>query len=58
MIVLLKMENNNLVLAGRNISNLEFVSLESLNAYKILNTKKLIFLEEALKSLAKKYGNQ
>lgn len=58
LIVLLKMENNNLVLAGRNISNLEFVSLESLNAYQILNTKKLIFLEEALKSLAKKYGNQ
>jgi large subunit ribosomal protein L4 len=58
LIVLPKMEKNNLVLAGRNISNLEFTSLESLNAYQILNTKKLIFLEEALKSLAKKYGNQ
>jgi large subunit ribosomal protein L4 len=58
LIVLPKMEKNNLVLAGRNISNLKFTSLESLNAYQILNTKKLIFLEEALKSLAKKYGNQ
>jgi large subunit ribosomal protein L4 len=57
LIVLPKMEKNNLVLAGRNISNLKFTSLESLNAYQILNTKKLIFLEEALKSLAKKYGN-
>jgi large subunit ribosomal protein L4 len=57
LIVLPKMEKNNLVLAGRNISNLKFSSLESLNAYQILNTKKLIFLEEALKSLAKKYGN-
>jgi large subunit ribosomal protein L4 len=57
LIVLPKMEKNNLVLAGRNISNLEFASLESLNAYQILNTKKLIFLEEALKSLVKKYGN-
>jgi large subunit ribosomal protein L4 len=58
LIVLPKMEKNNLVLAGRNISNLKFISLESLNAYQILNTKKLIFLEEALKSLTKKYGNQ
>jgi len=57
LIVLPKMEKNNLLLAGRNIANLDFVSLESLNAYQILNTKKLIFLEEALKSLAKKYGN-
>jgi len=57
LIVLPKMERNNLVLAGRNITNLEFTSLESLNAYQILSTKKLIFLEEALKSLVKKYGN-
>jgi len=57
LIVLPKMEKNNLFLAGRNITNLEFTSLESLNTYQILNTKKLIFLEEALRSLVKKYGN-
>jgi len=57
LIVLSKMEKNNLVLAGKNIPNLEFTSLQSLNAYQILNTKKLIFLEGALKNLLKKYGD-
>jgi len=57
LIVLPKMEKNNLILAGRNIPNLEFVSCNNLNAYQILNTKKIIFLEDALKNLIKKYAN-
>jgi len=57
LIVLPKMEKNNLILAGRNIPNLNFISLESLNAYKLLVTQKVIFLEEAFNNLIKKYAN-
>jgi len=57
LIVLSKMEKNNLTLAGRNIDNLNFVSLESLNPYYILKAQKVIFLEDAFKNLIKKYEN-
>jgi Ribosomal protein L4 len=57
LIVLPKMEKNNLILAGRNIPGLTFVSLESLNAYDLLKNKKVIFLEEAFNNLIKKYAN-
>jgi large subunit ribosomal protein L4 len=57
LIVLPKMEKNNLILAGRNIPNLNFTSLESLNAYKLLVAQKVIFLEDAFNNLIKKYAN-
>ena len=57
LIVLPKMEKNNLILAGRNIPNLNFTSLESLNAYKLLVAQRVIFLEEAFNNLIKKYAN-
>jgi len=57
LIVLPKMEKNNLILAGRNIPNLDFVSYDNLNAYQVLNAGKIIFLEEALNNLTKKYAN-
>jgi len=57
LIVLPKMEKNNLILAGRNIPNLNFTSLESLNAYNLLVSQKVIFLEDAFNNLIKKYAN-
>lgn len=57
LIVLPKMEKNSLVLAARNISKLDFVSYENLNAYQVLSYQKIIFLETALKNLIKKYAN-
>jgi Ribosomal protein L4 len=57
LIVLPKMEKNNLILAGRNIPNLNFTSLESLNAYKLLVAQRVIFLEDAFNNLIKKYAN-
>jgi len=56
-IVLPKMEKNNLILAGRNIKNLDFVSLENLNPYEILKAEKVVFLEDAFNNLIKKYAN-
>ena len=57
LIVLPKMEKNNLFLAGRNIPNLNFTSLENLNAYNLLVSQKVIFLEDAFNNLIKKYAN-
>ena len=57
LIVLPKMEKNNLILAGRNIPNLNFTSLENLNAYNLLVSQKVIFLEDAFNNLIKKYAN-
>jgi len=51
LIVLLKMEKNNLILAGRNIKNLNFISLESLNPYELLKAEKIFFLESAFNNL-------
>jgi len=39
---------NNLVLAMRNISNISFVDVNSLNPYLILKSSSLIFIENAL----------
>jgi len=39
---------NNLVLAMRNISNISFVDVNSLNPYLILKSSSLIFVENAL----------
>ncbi len=50
-LVLPKMEKNNLVLAARNINNLSLQESKSLNAYTVLNSQKIIFVEQALKVL-------
>jgi len=57
LIILKKIEKNNLILAGKNIPGLTFISLESLNPYCLLKAKKVIFLEEAFNNLIKKYAN-
>ena len=48
LVIMKKMEKNNLILAMRNISNLSFVDVNSLNPYLILKSSSLIFVENAL----------
>lgn len=48
LIIMKKMEKNNLVLSMRNISNITFVDVNSLNPYLILKSNSLIFVENAL----------
>ena len=51
------MEKNNLILAMRNISNLSFVDVNSLNPYLILKSSSLIFVENALEVFENKPKN-
>jgi len=53
LLILPKMEKNNLVLAARNIAGLDLVEALSLNAFEVLRAKKLIFVEKALEVLKK-----
>lgn len=52
LLILPKMEKNNLLLAARNIVGIKLIDARSLNAYDISSADKLIFMEEALKVLA------
>lgn len=53
LLVLAKMEKNNLVLSSRNIPNLTLTEAASLNPYEILRNKKVFFLTEGLQVLVK-----
>lgn len=48
LMILKKLETNNLVLAMRNVPNLTFIDVNSLNPYLILKSSSLIFVENAL----------
>lgn len=48
LMIMKKMETNNLVLSMRNISNITFIDVNSLNPYLILKSSSLIFVENAL----------
>jgi len=48
---------NNLILAMRNISNMSFVDVNSLNPYLILKSSNLIFVENALEVFKSKQKN-
>lgn len=48
LMIMKKMDRNNLVLSMRNISNITFVDVNSLNPYLILKSSSLIFVENAL----------
>lgn len=53
LMIMKKMEKNNLVLSMRNISNITFVDVNSLNPYLILKSSSLIFVENALEVFSK-----
>lgn len=57
LIILKKLETNNLILAMRNISNATFVDVNSLNPYLILKSSSLIFVENALEVFTGKPKN-
>jgi len=57
LVIMKKMEKNNLILAMRNISNLSFVDVNSLNPYLILKSSSLIFVENALEVFENKPKN-
>lgn len=57
LMIMKKIEKNNLVLAMRNISNISFVDVNSLNPYLILKSSSLIFVENALEFFTKKPKN-
>ena len=48
LLILPKIEKNNLILASRNIPNLAVVGADSINAYNVLNSEKIFFVEKAL----------
>lgn len=48
LIVLSKMEKNNLILAMRNISKVSFIDVSSLNPYLVLKSNNIIFIENSL----------
>jgi len=57
LMILKKLEKNNLVLAMRNISNLTFTDVNSLNPYLVLKSSSLIFVENALEVFKDKPKN-
>lgn len=57
LMILKKLEKNNLVLAMRNIANITFVDVNSLNPYMILKSSSLIFVENALEVFENKTKN-
>ena len=57
LVIMKKMEKNNLVLAIRNISGISFVDVNSLNPYLILKSNNLIFIENALEVFKKSQKN-
>ncbi len=54
LIILSKMEKNNLIFAMRNIPGVSFVDVKSLNPYLVLKSNNLIFIENALLSFKNK----
>lgn len=55
LLVLPKMETNNLVLSSRNIKNIKLVDAISINPYEILKNKKVFILKEGLQVLLKHF---
>ncbi|KKQ02140.1 MAG: 50S ribosomal protein L4 [Candidatus Roizmanbacteria bacterium GW2011_GWA2_36_23] len=55
LLILPKMEKNNLVLASRNIPGIKIIGAELINPYEILKADKLIFVEDALAIIAKHF---
>lgn len=55
LVVLPKLEKNNLVLASRNIPQITLADAKSLNAYEVLKNKKLLLIEDAVSVLQKHF---
>ncbi len=55
LLVMPKMEKNNLLLAARNIPRIQLTDAMSINAYEVLRTNKIIMLDTALTVLEKHF---
>lgn len=55
LILLPKLETNNLILSARNIPKVEFCYAKSINPYIILKFKNIFFLEESLKIVSEHF---
>ncbi len=55
LLVLPKLEKNNLVMASRNIPNVELADVRSLNTYTVMKQDKIVFVQNALAVLEKHY---
>ncbi len=55
LLIIAKMEKNNLVLASRNLPKITLKDVKSLNAYELLQHNTVLFTEEALSVLLKHY---
>ena len=58
LIILPKLETNNLILSARNISRIEFCYAKSINPYILLKFKNIFLLEESLKIMDKHFLNK
>ena len=55
LLIVNKRKEKNLVLATRNLNNVNLIDAMSINAYEILNNEKILFLEEALPIMEKHF---
>lgn len=53
-----KVEKNNLILASRNISNMDIIDAATVNAYELMKKRRIMIVEDALKVLEKQFSNQ
>lgn len=58
LIVFPKLEKNNLILATRNLPQVNFLGVDNLNGYEILKNDWLIFLKSSLEKLTKVFLNK
>jgi len=57
LLIVAKMEKNNLTLAARNITGVEIVDALSINPYSLLNHKKILLMEDAVSLIEKHFKN-
>ena len=58
LVVLPELKKSGLVLSARNVPNVELVQVTNINPYMLLNTKKVVFVEDALTKLADHFLKQ
>ncbi len=58
LLVLPKIEKNNLILAVRNLPKIEMTDVQTLNAYSILKSSKILLLEDSLQVLEKRIKHE
>lgn len=55
LVVLPKLEKNSLVLASRNVAGVEITDAPSLNAYRVLKAKNVLFVKSSIDALEKHF---